>query len=56
MGTGEVRNLYGFDGGNRIGEGRRPKLNLTCAVELPGGFKFELQHWLQQASSLPFQV
>ena len=30
-----MRNLYGFDDENRIGEGRRPKFNLTCAVEFP---------------------
>jgi hypothetical protein len=35
MGTGEVRNLYGFDDENRIDGGRRPKFNLTCAVEFP---------------------
>ena len=34
-GACEVRNSYGFDGGNRIGKGRKPKLNLTCAFEFP---------------------
>lgn len=35
LGTGEVRNLYGFDDENRIGEGMWGEVNLTCAVEFP---------------------
>ena len=35
MGTGEVQNLYGFDGENRIGEVMWGEVNLTCAVEFP---------------------
>lgn len=35
METVGVRNLCGFDGGDRIDKGGRPKFCLTCAVEFP---------------------